>query len=108
MKLLNWTGGIFRYEAEVELASICITGKQIEKQFVLDEVQIIPKLNLPYQEINYKNLIAKFLYINEAKIEVLESYQPMLLIGQRRADLITSRAVINPENNGPVLSKTKL
>ncbi|KAL7745575.1 hypothetical protein ACLKA6_009799 [Drosophila palustris] len=102
----SWTGGVYRYEADAETAKICLSGKNGMKHD-LNDVWLIKDLSLPSQQFDY-NRLTELVPKNLVDIKKLQDKKPMLLIGQRHANLITTRAVINGDEHRPMLSKTKL
>lgn len=103
----NWTGGVFRYESTAELASFKISGDN-NKERDLHDVRLIHDLNLPTQDIDYEQLANRFPYVKIANVQSLKGKRPMLLIGQKHAPLIMSKEVVNINDDGPIVSKTKL
>lgn len=104
----KWTGGVFRHDPKAEVANISIVGNSSNKEFPLNDVRLINDLDLPNQQVNYTELAKKFPFINIANLPITSGSQPVLLIGQRHAHLITTQAAVNCEEDEPIVSKTKL
>jgi hypothetical protein len=74
----------------------------------VDGARTIPNLNLPRSTIDLEFLLKEYSYLPRDELEKIAGAKPMLLIGQDNQTLMVAREVIEPNPNGPMMTRTKL
>ncbi|XP_055633071.1 uncharacterized protein LOC129773484 [Toxorhynchites rutilus septentrionalis] len=105
---LQWTGNVTRRESDSCVIQLKISGRGINKQFLLKNVHTIRNLNLPTQTLKCSDMQNQFQHLRGLPVADYHNVVPSLLIGLNNTHLIINFKVREGRSIEPVAAKTRL
>jgi hypothetical protein len=104
----RWMNKISKKYESSRKVKLEVAGISTESKWhVVNGARTIPNLALPCQKIDVKFLMNRYPYLSKDALETIVDAKPKILIGQDNQSLTVAQEVIQPNCDGPMMTKTE-